>query len=78
MYRIIEFSLYRGWYEQNGLWFYFDCGKPLTGWQYLDGQWQYMDGYGVRWVKDGHVGDMSYIPLPDFDMSGEEIIGLSF
>ena len=37
-----------------------------------------MDGYGVRWVKDGHVGDMSYIPLPDFDMSGEEIIGLSF
>lgn len=78
IYRIIEFSLYRGWYEQNGLWFYFDCGKPLTGWQYLNGQWQYMDGYGVRWVKDGHVGDMSYIPLPDFDMSGEEIIGLSF
>ena len=78
IYRIIEFSLYRGWYEQNGLWFYFDCGKPLTGWQYLDGQWQYLDGYGVRWVKDGRVGDMSYIPLPDFTLSGEEIIGLSF
>ncbi len=78
IYRIIEFSLYRGWYEQDGLWFYFDCGRPLTGWNYLDGQWQYMDGYGVRWVKDGRVGDMAYIPLPDFDLSGEEIIGLSF
>lgn len=78
IYRIIEFSLYKGWYEQNGLWFYFDCGKPLTGWQYLDGQWQYLDGYGVRWVKDGRVGDMCYVPLPDFTLSGEEIIGLSF
>ncbi|MDO5132261.1 MAG: SGNH/GDSL hydrolase family protein, partial [Eubacteriales bacterium] len=39
IYRIIHFYLYRGWYEEAGLWFYFDRGRPLTGWQYLDGSW---------------------------------------
>ena len=78
IYNTIKFCLYRGWYEEAGLWFYFDCGKPVTGWQYLDGQWQYMDGYGVRWVKDGRVGDMGYIPLPDFYLKGTDFPGLSF
>ena len=72
IYRIIEFSLYQGWYEQDGLWFYFDRGRPLTGWQYLDGQWQYMDGYGVRWIRDGRVGDRICLPLPDLMMTGRD------
>ena len=66
IYRIISFYLYRGWYERDGLWFYFDHGEPYTGWHYLDMQWQYMDGYGVRWVRNGRVGDMCMVPLPDF------------
>lgn len=74
IYRIIEFSLYQGWYEQDGLWFYFDCGRPLTGWQYLDGQWQYMDGYGVRWIRDGRVGDRICLPLPDSRMTGDDVL----
>lgn len=78
IYRIIKFNLYRGWYEQDGLWFYFDNGKPVTGWQYLDGQWQYMDGYGVRWVRDGRVGDLNYVPLPDFYLTGTDTAGPSF
>ncbi len=78
IYRIIKFNLYRGWYEQDGLWFYFDNGKPVTGWQYLDGQWQYMDGYGVRWVRDGRVGDLNYVPLPDFCLTGTDTVGPSF
>ena len=78
IYRIIEFSLYQGWYEQDGLWFYFDRGRPLTGWQYLDGQWQYMDGYGVRWIRDGRVGDRICIPMPDFKMTGEEMFCPAF
>lgn len=78
IYRIIKFNLYRGWYEQDGLWFYFDNGKPVTGWQYLDGQWQYMDGYGVRWVRDGRVGDLNYVPLPDFYLTGTDTVGPSF
>ena len=72
IYRIIEFSLYQGWYEQDGLWFYFDRGRPLTGWQYLDGQWQYMDGYGVRWIRDGRVGDRICLPLPDSSLTEED------
>lgn len=78
IYQTIEFSLYQGWYQQDGLWFYFNCGKPLTGWHFIDGQWQYMDGYGVRWVRDGRIGNMNYVPLPDFYMTGREVTGLSF
>ena len=74
IYQIIDFYLYRGWYEQAGLWFYFDCGKPLTGWKYVDGQWQYMDGYGVRWVKNGRVGNLCCLPLPDVDGSQEKVL----
>ena len=74
IYQIIKFYLYRGWYEQAGLWFYFDCGKPLTGWKYVDGQWQYMDGYGVRWVKNGRVGNLCFLPLPDVDGSQEKVL----
>ena len=74
IYQIIQFYLYRGWYEQAGLWFYFDCGKPLTGWKYVDGQWQYMDGYGVRWVKNGRVGNLCCLPLPDVDGSQEKVL----
>ena len=74
IYQIIKFYLYRGWYEQAGLWFYFDCGKPLAGWKYVDGQWQYMDGYGVRWVKNGRVGNLCCLPLPDVDGSQEKVL----
>ena len=74
IYQIIKFYLYRGWYEQAGLWFYFDCGKPVTGWKYVDGQWQYMDGYGVRWVKNGRVGNLCCLPLPDVDGSQEKVL----
>lgn len=65
IYKIIRFHLYRGWYQEAGLWFYFDCGKPQTGWQFVDGRWQYMDGLGVRWVKDGRVGDVCLAPYPE-------------
>ena len=78
IYRIIEFSLYQGWYEQDGLWFYFDRGRPLTGWQYLDGQWQYMDGYGVRWIRDGRVGDRICLPLPDFTLTNDQVVSPVF
>ena len=68
IYRIIHFSLYSGWYEEAGLWFYFDRGKPMTGWLYLDGKWQYMDGNGVRWIRDGRVGDVYLAPYPETGM----------
>ncbi len=64
IYRIIHFYLYRGWYEEAGLRFYFDAGRPVTGWHYLDGQWQYMDGAGVRWVSGSRVGDVCLAPYP--------------
>lgn len=65
IYRIIHFYLYKGWYEEAGLQFYFDCGKPRTGWNYLDGKWQYMDGSGVRWITDSRVGDVCFEPYPE-------------
>ena len=65
IYRIIHFYTYRGWYEEAGLRFYFDLGRPLTGWQYLDGKWQYMDGSGVRWISSGRSGDICLAPYPD-------------
>lgn len=64
IYNIIHFYLYQGWYEEAGLRFYFDCGRSLTGWQYLDGEWQYMDGFGVRWIRKGRVGDVCLAPFP--------------
>ena len=64
IYRIIHFYLYQGWYEEAGLRFYFDCGRPLNGWQYLEGEWQYMDGSGVRWIRKGRVGDVCLAPFP--------------
>lgn len=77
IYRIIHFYLYRGWYEEAGLRFYFDCGRPLTGWQYLDGQWQYMDGAGVRWIRDGRVGDVCLAPYPMTGLTDPDISVLS-
>lgn len=64
IYRIIRFYLYTGWYEEAGLRFYFDRGKPLTGWQYLDGRWQYFDGYGVRWADWGRIGGVCLDTYP--------------
>jgi hypothetical protein len=40
----------------------------------VDGQWQYMDGYGVRWVKNGRVGNLCCLPLPDVDGSQEKVL----
>ena len=68
IYRIIRFYLYKGWYEENGLWFWFDHGRPQTGWLYLDGQWQYMDGNGVRWVRNSRVGDIVLAPYPETEI----------
>ena len=68
IYRIIRFYVYRGWYERDGLRFWFDCGRPVTGWQFLEGQWQYMDGLGVRWVTNGRVGDVCLAPYPETEM----------
>ncbi|MDO5477528.1 MAG: hypothetical protein Q4F43_10545, partial [Eubacteriales bacterium] len=68
IYRIIRYYAFRGWYEEAGLWFYFDSGRPRTGWQYLDGRWQYFDGNGVRWIRDGWVGDMWIAPYPEIGM----------
>ena len=65
IYRIIHFYQYTGWYEEAGLHFYFDKGKPLTGWHYLDGEWQYMDGAGVRWIRKGRVGDVVLEGFPE-------------
>ena len=77
IYRIIHFYLYRGWYEEAGLRFYFDCGRPLTGWQYLDGHWQYMDGAGVRWIRDSRVGDVCLAPYPMTGLTDPDISVLS-
>ena len=77
IYRIIHFYLYRGWYEEAGLRFYFDCGRPLTGWQYLDGQWQYMDGAGVRWIRDSRVGDVCLAPYPMTGLTDPDLSVLS-
>ena len=77
IYRIIHFYLYRGWYEEAGLRFYFDCGRPLTGWQYLDGQWQYMDGAGVRWIRDSRIGDVCLAPYPMTGLTDPDISVLS-
>ena len=77
IYRIIHFYLYRGWYEEAGLRFYFDCGRPLTGWQYLDGQWQYLDGAGVRWIRDSRVGDVCLAPYPMTGLTDPDISVLS-
>ena len=77
IYRIIHFYLYRGWYEEAGLRFYFDCGRPLTGWQYLDGHWQYMDGAGVRWIRDSRVGDVCLAPYPMTGLTDPNISVLS-
>lgn len=65
IYRIIRFYVYRGWYETQGLRFYFSCGKPVTGWQFLDGRWQYFDGNGVRWIRNGWAGDVCIAPYPE-------------
>lgn len=64
IYNIIHFYLYKGWYEEAGLRFYFDCGRPLTGWNYIDGKWHYMDGSGVCWITDSRVGDVCFEPYP--------------
>lgn len=65
IYNIIHFYLYKGWYEEAGLRFYFDCGRPRTGWNYLDGKWQYMDGSGVCWITDSRVGEVCFEPYPE-------------
>ena len=68
IYRIIRFHLYCGWYTENGLWFWFENGEPRTGWQYLDNSWQYFDGNGVRWIRDGRVGEVVLAPYPETGM----------
>ena len=65
IYRIIHFYQYTGWYEEAGLRFYFDRGRPVTGWHLIDGEWQYMDGVGVRWISKSRVGDVALEYFPE-------------
>lgn len=43
------------WSLEDGVWYYYRYGSPVTGWQYIDGSWYFFDSLGemiTGWMKN--------------------------
>jgi hypothetical protein len=48
----------KGWFQENGKWYYYEVGLKKTGWLYTGGAWYYLKDDGsmaTGWIKQGNT-----------------------